>query len=142
MQQHEGFWVNLLIETRLKEKDGMQRTFSRIRKAETCTVPMWVTLAMSPLGNLTEIWTVKVMVLKKEMEWTMRSVAPLSRIQSVGLRWEISTVEENTEYSKEGKDQIPESSWPWSPMEGYAMILTTWGVSTIAFGGAWVPNWH
>ena len=25
---------------RLKEKDGMQRTFSRIKEAKTCTVPM------------------------------------------------------------------------------------------------------
>ena len=103
----------------------MQRTFSRIKEAETCTVPMWVTLAMSPLGNLIEIWTEEVMVLKKEMEWTMWSVAPLLRIQSVGLRWEISIVEENTEYSKEGKDQMLESSWPWSPMEDCAMMLAT-----------------
>ena len=125
MQQQEGFWVNLLIETRLKEKDGMQRTLSRIKEAETCTVPMWVTLARSPLGNLIEIWTIKVMVLKKEIKWTMWSVAPLSRIQSVGSRWEISIVEENTEYSKEGEDQILDSSWPWSPMEDCAIMLTT-----------------
>ena len=120
----------------------MQRTFSRIKEAETCTVPMWVTLAMSPLGNLIEIWTEEVMVLKKEMEWTMWSMAPLSRIQSVGLRWEISIVEENTEYSKEGKDQMLESSWPWSPMEDCAMMLATWGVFTAVLGGAWVPKWH
>ena len=125
MQQQEGFWVKLLIETRLKEKDGMQRKFSRIKEAETRTIPMWVTLAMSPVDNLTKIWTEEVMVLKKVIEWTIWSVAPLSRIQSVGLIWETSTIEEHTEYSKEGEDQIPKSSWPWSPMEGCTMILAT-----------------
>ena len=59
------------METRLKEKDGMQRTFSSIKEADTCTVPMCVTLAMSPLGNLTKNWTEVVMVLRKVSEWTM-----------------------------------------------------------------------
>ena len=95
----------------------MQRTFSSIKEANTCTVPMWETLAMSPLGNLIENWTEVVMVLKKVSEWTMWSVAPLSRIQSVGLMWEVSTMEENIEDSRDGKDQIPESSWSWSQLK-------------------------
>ena len=51
MQQQEVFWVSLLMEIRLKEKVGMQRTFSRVNVAEILTVPTWVTLTMSPLGS-------------------------------------------------------------------------------------------
>ena len=40
----------------------------------------------------------------------MWSVAPLSRIQSVEPICEVLTPEEKTEYSKDGENQIPDSS--------------------------------
>ena len=48
---------------------------------DNCTIPMFVTLVISPLGNLTEIWTMEVIEVKNFKEWTIWSVAPLSRIQ-------------------------------------------------------------
>ena len=88
----------------MKEKLGIQRTFSKSKEAETWTVPIWVTLTISPLGNLTKIWIEEVMDLKKWREWTMWSVAPLSRIQSVEPICEVLTLEEKTEYSKDGEN--------------------------------------
>ena len=40
----------------------------------------------------------------------MWSVAPLSRIQLVEPMFEVLTLEEKTEYSKDGENQIPDSS--------------------------------
>ena len=37
-------------------------------------------------------------------------VAPLSRIQPVEPMFEVLTLEEKTEYSKDGENQIPDSS--------------------------------
>ena len=39
----------------------------------------------------------------------MWSVAPLSRIQSMELMFEVLTIEEKKEYSKDGVNQIPDS---------------------------------
>ena len=50
---------------------------------DNCIVPMCVTLIISPLGNLTEIWTMEVLEEKNFKELTIWSVAPPSRIQSV-----------------------------------------------------------
>ena len=80
MQQKEGDWVSLLMETRLKENVGIQSTFSKIRVEDNWTVPMWVTLATSPLGNLTEIWITDVIDVKNLSNWTIWSVAPQSKI--------------------------------------------------------------
>ena len=71
MQQKEGDWVSLLMETRLKEKVGIQSTFSKIRVEDNWTVPMWVTLATSPFGNLTEIWITYVIDVKNLSNWTI-----------------------------------------------------------------------
>ena len=86
----------MLIDTRLNEKDGMQRTLSSVNVEVNLTIPIWVTLAMSPLGSLTEKWTTEVMEVKNWSEWIMWSVAPLSRIQSVEQRWVVLTWEEKT----------------------------------------------
>ena len=45
-------------------------------------LPMCVTTALWPLGKLTTKLTVEVIVVSKEMDWTMWSVAPVSKIQS------------------------------------------------------------
>ena len=68
MQQQEGCWVSLLMEIRLKEKLGMQSTLSRTKVEDSCTVPICVTLSMSPLGSLTEICTTEVMEVKNAKE--------------------------------------------------------------------------
>ena len=93
IQQQDGFWVSLIIEIILKEKLGMQNTFSKTKVGDTWTVPMCVTLAISLLGNLIEIWTMEVMEVKNWVEWTMWSIAPLSRIQSVETMWVVTTFE-------------------------------------------------
>ena len=115
IQQEDGFWVSLLIEIILKEKLGMQNTFSKTKVGDTWTILMCVTLAISPLGNLTEFWTMEVMEVKNWVEWTMWLVAPLSRIQLVETMWVATTFEQKTKYSK-GMDQILENSCPWRPM--------------------------
>ena len=135
IQEEDGFWVSLLIEIILKEKLGMQNTFSKTKVGDTWTVPTCVTLAISPLGNLIEIWTVEVMEVKNWVEWTMWSVAPLSRIQSMEVMWVVTTFEQKTEYSK-GVDQIPKNSFPWRPMEDWVMMLATWWVFEATSGGA------
>lgn len=60
MQQQEEDWVSLLRDIRLKEKDGMQSTFSSVKVEVNLTVPIWVTLAISQLGSLTELQTMEV----------------------------------------------------------------------------------
>ena len=55
MQQQEKDGISLLRDTRLKEKDGMQSIFSSVKVEVNLTMPIWVTLAISPLGSLTEI---------------------------------------------------------------------------------------
>lgn len=60
MQQQEEDWVSLLRDIRLKEKDGMQSTFSSVKVEVNLTVPIWVTLAISQLGSLTELRTMEV----------------------------------------------------------------------------------
>ena len=65
----------------IKRESRMQSTFSRVKTGDNCTIPMCVTLVISPLGNLIEIWTMEVIEVKNFKEWTIWSVAPLSRIQ-------------------------------------------------------------
>ena len=77
MQQQEGYWVNLLIKTRLKENVGIQS--SSVRIEDNWVIPIWVTLAISPLGNLIEICTMEITDVKNWREWTIWSVAPLSK---------------------------------------------------------------
>ena len=68
IQQQGEDWVSLLMEIKLKEKLGMQSTFSNNKVGETCTVPTCVTIVISPLGNLTKIWTMEVIEVK-ELYW-------------------------------------------------------------------------
>jgi hypothetical protein len=82
IKQHFTFLVSLLAEIRLKEKEGTQRTFVRVNVAEILTVPIWVTSANDLLGNFTFLETVAVIDVKKVMELTMWSVAPVSMIQT------------------------------------------------------------
>jgi hypothetical protein len=63
--------VSLLADIRLKEKAGTHRPLVRIREAEILTVPMCVTKTNCPLGSLTNLETVDVMVVKKEVEQIM-----------------------------------------------------------------------
>ena len=97
MQQQEQDWVSLLMEIKLKEKVVMQSTFSNNKVGVTWTIPICETLAMTPLGNLTEIWTMEVIEVKKCMEWIIWFVAPLSKIQSLELIWVVIALEEKTE---------------------------------------------
>ena len=80
--------VNLLIDIRLNEKAGTQITFSRINVGVTWTMPMCVTRTLSPLGKCTKDDKELVMVVKRDIEWIMWSVAPVSRTQ-VSVLWAI-----------------------------------------------------
>lgn len=100
-------------------------------------------LAISPLGNLIEICTMEITDIKNWREWTIWSVAPLSRIQLVEVRYKVLTCEEKTQYSKEWngnfvnweEDQIPDISCPWRPIEGWVMMVATWWISEVDFCG-------
>ena len=71
-RQHQWiFWVSLLMETRLMEKVGTQRTLSNVNVELSLPVPIWVTCTMSPLGNLTEICTKKVIEERRWTKWTI-----------------------------------------------------------------------
>ena len=102
MQQHLRWCVNLPMEMRLKENEGTHNTLSRTKSVESWTWPMWVTKSKtdSPLRSLIDMWTIKVIFVSKEIEWTMWSVA-LSIIQSCGKISEGTTrLDEKTECSK------------------------------------------
>jgi hypothetical protein len=49
--QQDGELVSLDMEMRLNEKDGTQRTSISSKDSKTCTVPMCVAKAFSPLGR-------------------------------------------------------------------------------------------
>lgn len=90
---------------RLKEKDGIHSTLSRIRSVESCTWPIWVKNTDSPLGSLTEMCATEVILVRRVIEWTMGSVAPLSMIQSLGVKSNgMVRLEEKTECSKDTED--------------------------------------
>jgi hypothetical protein len=63
--------ISLLVEIRLKEKEGTQRTSVKIKESEKLTVPICVTKANWPLGNLTCEDTTAVIVVKWWMELTI-----------------------------------------------------------------------
>jgi len=71
MRQQEENFVCLLADIRLKEKAGTHRTLVRIKEAEILTVPMCVTETNCPLGSLTNLEMIDVMVVKKEIEQIM-----------------------------------------------------------------------
>ena len=52
----------------IKGKLRMQSTLSRTKVEDSCTVPIRVTLVMSPLRSLIEICTAKVIEVKKAKE--------------------------------------------------------------------------
>jgi len=56
------------METRLKEKVETQRKFLRTKADVNLTVSICVTLTISPLGSLTYIWAIEVMVVRKLRE--------------------------------------------------------------------------
>lgn len=73
--------VSFLTNSKLNQKDGTHKTFVRIKDSESFKVPRWVTFTVEPLGNVIVIWTVEVIIVKKEMEETIWLVAPVSMIQ-------------------------------------------------------------
>lgn len=82
--RQKGSWcVILFTDKRLKEKLGTQRTFSRVKWAESCIVPMCVTLTVSPLSNSTTHCVIDVILVNMETEHTMQSDAPVSMTQTL-----------------------------------------------------------
>jgi hypothetical protein len=87
IRQQQRDLVSLLAESRLKENDGLHNTSVRIKSLEIWTVPIWVTAANCPLGNLTWVDTTIVIVVRKEIEPTIWSVALVSMIHGL-WSWE------------------------------------------------------
>ena len=54
-------------------------------------MPTWVTEATSPLGRLTNVFKVAVIVVKHVMECTIWLVAPVSMTQSEAWKLSLST---------------------------------------------------
>jgi hypothetical protein len=71
MQQQLKNLTNLLTEMRLKEKEGTHKTLFKIKLAEILTVPMCVTTAELPFGNLTFLVTREVIDVRNETEQTI-----------------------------------------------------------------------
>lgn len=61
--------ISFLAEIRLKEKEGTQMTSVKINESENLTVPIWVTKANWPLGNLTCEETTAVIVVNDGWNW-------------------------------------------------------------------------
>ncbi len=103
MRQQVEEWTNLLIEMRLKWKDGTHKTFVKMSEDDNLTVPMCVIGTRLPLGNSTVAWMTKVILIKQEREWTMWSIAPVSRIHELCLMVECDVVcDEKTKWDKFG----------------------------------------
>ena len=86
MKQQDRLLVSWLMDIKLKVKDGTQSTFSRIRLGDIWTVPMWVTITLSPFGNWTKEVIELVILVNKLTECTMWSVAPVSSTQVSWLK--------------------------------------------------------
>ena len=67
MKQYCNDLINLLTDIKLNEKEGIQSPSVKINDYEILIVPMWVTDACCPLGNLTVFEITEVMDVKKEM---------------------------------------------------------------------------
>lgn len=63
--------INLLTEIKLEENEGTHKTFIRVDVAEILTVPICVTIAKLPFGNLTCLKTIDVIVVRNEIEQAM-----------------------------------------------------------------------
>jgi len=128
MQQQLKNLTNLLTEMRLKEKEGTHKTLVKIKLAEILTVPMCVTTAELPFGNLTFLVTREVIDVRNETEQTIWSVAPVSMTH--GYLWELCIAnwkrdcEEKTECfpsrlcvwkaeKQKGLPVISENKWSW-----------------------------
>lgn len=59
--------ASLLVEIKLKEKDGTQSISCMINFSEICTVPIWVTATPFPLRSVTKWETCATTLVNKEM---------------------------------------------------------------------------
>ncbi len=102
MRQQQRCLISLRAEIELKVNDGTQRTLVSVRVSESLTVPMWAIEATAPFGRWTVVEMVAVIVVKKEIEQTIWSVAPVSTIHGGLLKeWKLEwweNREEKTEY--------------------------------------------
>ena len=77
--------MSLLIDSKLKEKDGTHKTLVRVRLAEICTVPIWVTTTNFPFGSLTLADILAVIEMNNDIEPIIWLVAPVSIIYFEGI---------------------------------------------------------
>ena len=131
MKQQVMDLMSLLADSRLKEKDGTHNTLMRVRLAEICTVPIWVTTANLPFGSLTLANILVVIEVNNDIEHIIWSVAPVSIIYFEGVIETGGTKEEKTEnleskpiglrVSEEGIPAILENNLSWP-----SWVILTW----------------
>ena len=91
----------MLAEIRLKLKEGTHKTSVNVRLSESLMVPMCVTDALAPLGKFTWVETMAVIVVKRDEQLIMWSVALVSKIQGLFFWFECAAMLTNakkTEY--------------------------------------------
>lgn len=94
--------ASFLAEIKLKWNDGMHKTSCRQIEGVSCTVPVWVTRASVPFGNLTEYETCAVILVNNEVQQTIWFVAPVSIIQELSIEWSVLCVQ------VERQEEVPE----------------------------------
>jgi phosphoribosyl-dephospho-CoA transferase len=71
MRQQLSCLMSFVAEIRLNAKEGTHKTFVRMRCSEIITVPMCVIETKSPLGSLTDVDKMAVIVVNKETQSTI-----------------------------------------------------------------------
>ena len=118
-------WVKALIDIKLNEKEGTQRTFVRVICEESLSVPTWVTRAASLLGDSTTVCEIAVKEVNKCIEQTMWSVALVSLTQvSTPKAFLFITLAEKIECGEQ-------ETVPAIALDGKEIALTMWGSWTI-----------
>ena len=82
----------------MKLKEGTYKTPINVRLSESLTVPMCVTDALAPLGKFTWVETMAVIVVKRDEQLIMWSVAPVSKIQVLFFWFECAVMLTKTKY--------------------------------------------
>ena len=118
----------------VETKEGTQSTPVKIRVSLSLIVPIWVTNVVSPVGKWATVLMTKVMVVRWGIEWTIWSVAPVSKIQSLDAKACLSTI---LAEKMECLESMPEGVE--GKMISPVKLLTTWG-EVASPDWSWAPE--
>ena len=82
--------MSFVAEIKLNAKEDTHKTLVRMKCSEILTVPMCVTETKSPLGSLIDVDKVAVIVVNKETQLIIWSMALVSMIQGVSVGFGLS----------------------------------------------------